>query len=454
MADCTPLQAQTEAFQSQFQQQCREVCQQMLDWAMAEPRSLADLEQQTLQTLKTVGATLLTRLCALLRPAYPPVQVPCAWCGQAQYQRTRAAQVLTLLGAIQIERAYYLCASCHHGHAPLDQQLEICAGSISRQLAGVLALLGAHGPFAEAANLLEQTTLVTVCPNTIKAVTETLGQALEAHEQQTVDAAWQPQPVLPAPPTEQPERLYLSLDGVLVHTHEDGWKELKLGSAYTTTTSPGTTAEEVVIRAQEQSYVANMAAPAAFGKHLWVEAVRRGVLQARAVVVIGDGAHWIWNLAAEHVPQAVQIVDWYHASQYIWNVAKAVYGEGTPLATAWAKARLSELWDGQIETVLAAFRAHAARGAVVQAAISYYTNNQARMQYPHYRAKGYQIGSGTIERGCTHVIAARLKQAGMIWTSAGVRRMATVRTWLKSGRWSAALTHLPRPQRSYQRAPA
>ena len=454
MADCTPSAAQTEAFQRTFHVTCTTRGLQLLAWSVAEPRSLADLEQQTLQTLKTLGATLLTQLWTLLRPAYPPAHVPCACGGQAQYQRLRTAQVLTLLGAIQIKRAYYLCASCHHGQAPLDEQLEVSAGSISRQLAGVLALLGAHGPFAEAAHLLEQTTLVTVCPNTIKAATETLGQALEAHEQQTVDAAWQPQPVLPAPPATPPERLYVSMDGVMVHTHAEGWKELKLGSIYTTTTTPGATPDEVVIRAQEQSYVADMAAPEAFGKRLWVEAVRRGVLQAREVVVVGDGAHWIWNLAAEHVPQAVQIVDWYHASQYIWNVAKAVYGEGTPLATAWAKARLSELWDGQIETVLAAFRAHAARGAVVQAAISYYTNNQARMQYPHYRAKGYQIGSGTIERGCTHVIAARLKQAGMIWTSAGVRRMATVRTWLKSGRWSAALTHLPRSQRSYQRAPA
>ena len=178
------------------------------------------------------------------------------------------------------------------------------------------------------------------------------------------------------------------------------------------------------------------------------------MLDAAEVVVIGDGAHWIWNLAAEHFPEALQIVDWYHASQYIWQVAGAVYGEGSDLAAQWAKARLDELWDGKVADVLAAFRAHRSAGKPVQEAITYYTNNQARMRYPDYRARGIQVGSGTIESGCNHVIGARLKQAGMIWQLDGARAVASVRTWLKSGRWAEAMALRPPRHRAYQRAAA
>ena len=132
-------------------------------------------------------------------------------------------------------------------------------------------------------------------------------------------------------------------------------------------------------------------------------------------------------------------------------MAHAVYGEGTPLAARWAKRRLADLWVGRVDKVLTAFAAHRQRGEAVEEALTSYTNHQHRRCYAEYRARGLQIGSGTTESGCKPVITARLKQAGMIWSLAGARAVAAVRTWAKSGRWQEALARRPPRQRTYHR---
>lgn len=243
------------------------------------------------------------------------------------------------------------------------------------------------------------------------------------------------------------------MDGVLVHT-EAQWREYKLGSVYTTVARPSATHPgQEELHAHAISYVGDGTDATHFGQLLWCEAARRGVLAAQEVVVVADSAHWIWNLVAEHFPEATQIVDWYHATHYVWQAAHAVYGEGTPLATRWATRRVAELWAGQVPKVLKALGKQP-HHAAVQEALTYYTNHAHRMRYADYRARGLQIGSGTMESGCKHVVTARLKQAGMIWSLAGVRAVATVRTWLTSDRWGEALALRPPPQRTYLRRAA
>ncbi len=125
-----------------------------------------------------------------------------------------------------------------------------------------------------------------------------------------------------------------------------------------------------------------------------------GVTATTEVVVIGAGAHWIWNSASEHFPQATQIVDWYHASQYVWNAATTSFGEGSELRTPWAHKHLDGLWDGRVNEVLTALEPFRTKGEGVKDAITYDTTHQARMEYPAYRARGLQIGSGPVERAC------------------------------------------------------
>ncbi len=119
-----------------------------------------------------------------------------------------------------------------------------------------------------------------------------------------------------------------------MRTWEEGWKEMRIGALYTTASPPPSQrTDSWEVRAQEVSFYADFADPEGFG---------RGLTQAEEVVAIGDGAHWIWNLVEEHFPGAVQVVDWYHASQYIWKVANAVWGEESSQSREWAEKRLGE----------------------------------------------------------------------------------------------------------------
>ncbi len=174
-------------------------------------------------------------------------------------------------------------------------------------------MLGATADsFEEAVALLGKLTLVRVCPNLARAATERLGRAVRVAEQQAAAAAWDAGTVPRA--VTGPARLYLSMDGVLVHT-QGGWREYKLGAVYTTAAHPARDRPgELDIRAQALSFVGDLTNAATFGQLLWCEAARRGVLTAAEVVVVADGAHWIWDLVAEHFPEATQSVDWYHAS--------------------------------------------------------------------------------------------------------------------------------------------
>ena len=421
-------------------------------WVQDAPRDLQQIEQHVLRLVKELGATLVAGLASLLAPAHPVPSVPCP-CGHcAHYLRQRPATVTTLLGPITITRPYYHCSACKHGQHPLDAQLGLCAGGRSAALDELLALLGAtQDSFPDATTVLERLTLVHVCPNGARTATEELGAILVADQAKhaTAAEAGQPRPPADGPP---PQRLYIAMDGVLAHLHNHGWSELKVGCCYQTRPRPDREHPECLdVRAHSLSYVTAHTEAQTFGYHLWQEAARRGVLEADEVVVVGDGAHWIWNIADTHFPQATQILDWYHASGYIWEAASAIWGETHPQREAWAQRQVDALWEGKVEQVLAALECKRTAGEGVAAALSYYTSHRGRMVYAAYRARGMQIGSGSVESGCKQVVSARLKQAGMIWDAEGAEAVAVARAWLKSGRWEEAMGLRPARGRTYER---
>lgn len=440
-------------FVEEMTRRMAEMACQLSTWVAEAPRTLAAMEEHTLAVTKDLGQAVLAATCQLAASPAPAPQAPCP-CGQAVPSwRTRSADVLSVLGLIRVERPVYWCRACRRTFAPFDEQTGLCPGSISAGLDELRALLGAReDSFDDAADVLQKLTVVRVCSHLARTATEQLGRVLAEAERQAVAAAWAGQ--LPPLAATTVARLYISVDGLLVHTHA-GWKELKLGAVYTTVTAVSRKRpDQLLIRAHDTSYVGDITDPETLGRLLWTEAARRGVLGAGEVIAIGDGAHWIWNLIAEHFPQAVQIVDWSHASEYVWAAANVVYGEGTDLGRVWAEARLDELWAGEVSKVLAALRATGRSLEAVTDALSYLTTHQDRMRYAEYRARGIQIGSGVIERGCNHVIGARLKQAGMIWNVAGAREVATVRTWLKGRRWAEAMALRPPLRRASWRKAA
>jgi hypothetical protein len=173
----------------------------------------------------------------------------------------------------------------------------------------------------------------------------------------------------------------------------------------------------------------------AFAQRAEREGRRRGFDQAQRRAILGDGALWIWNLADEQFPGAIQIVDLYHAKGNLSAVAKAIYGAGSELATQWAKQRHDELDEGNLNAVIEALRIHVDANDEASKSLEYFTRNENRMRYPAFRAQGLCVSSGVLEAGCKVAIGTRLKRAGMHWTLRGANAILALRCCKLSGRF-------------------
>jgi hypothetical protein len=177
-----------------------------------------------------------------------------------------------------------------------------------------------------------------------------------------------------------------------------------------------------------------------FGRLLWASGVHHQVDAYQEIVFVSDGAVWIWNLVEKYFPNAVQIVDWYHASEYLTPIAEAAFGANTPSANEWLTQARTELWEGRIQDVIQFCRSlwsHASARPFIEKAITYYDHNEKRMDYARFRQCGYLIGSGTIESACKQIAAVRLKRSGARWTLPGVIATAKARAAWLSKSWDS-----------------
>jgi hypothetical protein len=308
--------------------------------------------------------------------------------------------------------------------------------------------LGCQFSFAHSADLVARLSLVEVSANRCRHSTEALGQCVAASDEAERQQVWEQPAVYHAPACDEAlEPLYLSADGVMVHTRESGWREQCVGAVYTAQPS------RQGLRSQATSYVTDLESRTRFSQQLWLEAQRRGLAQAQHVVFLGDGAQWLWETAHDLFPEALQILDWYHASTYVWAVAQELHPQETAAARQWAEAHLALLAHSQTDQLLLQLETLAATLPAARTALTYLTNNRSRLDYARYRQLGLQIGSGTIESACNHLIGARLKQAGMRWKLANARAVGKLRARLKSGRWADTLALRPLQHRTYQRRP-
>jgi hypothetical protein len=380
-----------------------------------------------------LGARLLEAHMAARGPGKAGPRRPCPCGGSAVFEGYRRKQVQTVLGWITLRRAYYACAACGHGHCPLDAVLGLGRDSPSPGVRRLAGRFGARLPFAQAAaDLAAATVTVRLSPSTVRTITEAAGAQRERALAAEIAAAWRHG--LPPAPGAPPDRLYVAMDGVRLLGTDGAGREVKVGVVVPVS---GTGEAERRARA---SYAAGLESAAAFGPRLALEAHRRGVEGAGRVAVLGDGAAWIWALAAELFPGALQIVDWFHASERIWALGRALHGAETPETAAWVEAQLSRLHQGEAAALAAAWAALPCRGeaaAVRDEQVTYFANQAGRMAYDRYRAEGWDIGSGMVESACKHLIAARQKGAGMRWSEAGAQSVAAVRVLLANDRWDA-----------------
>ena len=190
-------------------------------------------------------------------------------------------------------------------------------------------------------------------------------------------------------------------------------------------------------RAGPKRYVAKQEEAAEFGARVYVAACQAGLAGAQEVIVVGDGADWIWNLAAEHFGEATEVLDYYHAAEHIWKLVPALYGEGSAAGKRWAETRCRALQAQGPRGLLRALGRRVAKDAsqaeALRLARGYFQKHRARMQYPSFRKRGLMIGSGPVEAGCKVVVGQRLKGTGMHWSVQGADAMLAVRTAVLSG---------------------
>ena len=367
--------------------------------------------------------------------------VLCACGQQARFHEMRSKQLLTVLGPITIQRPYYLCPHCHQGQSPRDSELDVKGTEYSPGVRRMMAVVGSDTSFEHGREELELLAGLQVTTKAVERQAEAIGTDIAHKEQAQTKRAKQlelPQVISPAVPV-----LYIEMDGTQVpmvrSELEDRagrvegqparTREVKLGCVFTQTTSDQ---QGRPVRDEDSTtYTGAIESAEEFGHRLYSEAWERGWSRANKKVIIGDGAEWIWNIAEQHFPGAIQIVDLYHARQHLWELARALFPNQGNKQKRWAIRQQSKLDAAKIEQLVRYLRAFEtpdpSLADKLRGEADYFECNAARMRYAQFRRQRLFVGSGVIEAGCKTVVGSRLKQSGMFWTLRGANALLALR---------------------------
>ncbi len=388
------------------------------------------------------GAAALNELLQFPAPTADQRTLPCA-CGQrARYRELRSKPVLTAVGRVEVSRPYYLCPQCHTGQFPADVELDILNTEFSPGVRRMQAVVGQEAPFDHGRQQLKLLASLEVTTKAVERTAEEIGENIATREKEQIQRAVQLD--LPIVIGEPVQILYVQMDGTglpVVRKETVGRKgktggqpahtrEAKLGCVFTQTTWDE--AGYPIRDPDSTTYTGAIETAEEFGKRLYLEAWNRGWSRAAKKIVLGDGAEWIWNLAEQHFPGAIQIVDLYHARQHLWELARKLHPNDEVNQKLWMKVHQKCLLDeGKIEKLVAALRSINSFNPEVADNIrteaDYFERNAERMRYPEFRRQHLFVGSGVIEAGCKTVIGSRLKRSGMFWTVRGANAILALR---------------------------
>lgn len=431
-----------------LRQEVENVLSQLLEEIQTvQEGNLEQVEQAVLQASLAVGRRWLSRLLTQSSSAGPARRT--GRCGHPQrLVARRPKHLLTLVGEVEIRRPYYQClkeereedllVACSHGEVPWDERWGVPKRRTSPGVQKLVSYLAATMTLEETVEVFERWVPLSISGRQAPNLLQPIGEALlaqEEHEVQTIAhvacRARSTEEAEPEPSATPLKRLCIEMDGIYArHRREsvhlsaeeqqwegDVYREIKVGAVFVG--EPGPERSQLVPgvfvdRAGSIRYVARRASAEAFGPLVYALAERCGISHAEQVVVIGDGAPWIWNLAEEQVPQAVQIVDLWHA---------------------WAKQGCHLLCEGKIAELIQRMEAlpriapePGASRSVPEIGADYFRTNAARMRYPIFRAQGMHLGSGIAEAACKTVVSTRAKRSGMRWTSIGLDAILALRT--------------------------
>ena len=362
------------------------------------------------------------------------------------YVGKRKKTFVTVLGDITLQRAYYTDGN-GRGYFPQDRNLgfdtDCLSGGVKRMIGHTAGILS----FKESSMMIKHLAGLHVGSKQVERAGEALGEEISNMEKSEI---------VEVPPCSN--TLYLGLDGTgcpMRKEETEGRKgkqpdgsaktrEVKLAVVFSADSrdSNGKPVRDV----GSASYNAAIESAATsdldeslseFAQRVEREVSRRGFHQAKRRVIIGDGAKWIWNIADEQFPNAIQIIDMFHAKGTISNAAKAIFGTESEFGAQWAKTCRDELEAGKLESIIEKLKAFTENCKEARQCREYLITNSSRLNYPRFRKLGLCTSSGIVESGCKHVIGARVKQSGMHWTVRGANAIIALRCFKLSDRFDA-----------------
>jgi hypothetical protein len=333
-------------------------------------------------------------------------------------------------GTLTVQRAYYVCPTCGETSYPLDEKLGLVEGKEQGRVREKLALLAVLTPYHQAPQVCQTLLGSERHAMTLRRV------ALREAEHLTASGHHQSLPPRPH------DRLYLEVDGHLCPTRESkegpedqGYREAKAVVAFS--------GQDVAEVSKERHEILHKILQAKITdsetfRSIFQQVYRHaGGERAAEVIVLADGARWIWNMVEEVLPHAVQILDFSHAKQYLWDAGKLIYGDGSAFVRPWVKEQETLLLEDNVAQVLSHLEHFLDLAPALAAIIHYFQQNGARMRYGTYRQRGYFIGSGAIESAGKQLSAARIKGPGMRWNITELNLLLTLRCVFLEQSWQA-----------------
>ena len=357
----------------------------------------------------------------------------CAYCQYAaKFHSYQQRRVLTVHGEVQVRRAYYYCGRCKQSFLPYDDALGL-TDEISPGLLPLVCLAGTLLPFAEAAeDLLKRFAGVRVSASTVLRCTEGQGERLRAQQKEGhMVEPTQAEPQWTAARQEDQPAAYVGLDAFSVPMQGIGASKAEHRMLYTALLyTPGK---------EHTRYLVDFALDG-LAEQVRSQARALGIAEVSALIAVTDGGNGLEEALQRHLAEHLRtILDWYHAAEHICDFAKVWHSSDTEARTQWqaqAKGILYEQGGAALLAFLQTLELPAGTGASVheelRKLIGYFENNRHRTDYPSYRHKGWDIGSGPTEAGCK-IIGERLKGSGMRWVEDGAATVAALRALYVSG---------------------
>jgi hypothetical protein len=360
--------------------------------------------------------------------------------GYSHPRTKREKRYYTPLGEMVLVRRAY--ETTNGIKVKVDEELGLPKDKWLPMVLELACALGVSSEFPNSHSLFQKWTTLNLTQKTLANQVEKLGNQLQSQEFQVeCDIDLSSQLSANNLESEPADLLYVGVDGVMTPLNQkQGYKEAKVGVIFWNKDHQKVGKKRGVIRQRE--YVATLKSRREFRDRVSQLYNQVAGQKPTKTVIIGDGAHWIWTMASEQFPGSVEILDFFHLSEYVWAVAKAAYPNKENYQKDWVRTQQQLLKKSEWTQVIKNCHQFQKKKKDLSKAITdlerYLTNNQSRIDYRSYLKAGLMIGSGVVESSNRRVVTQRLKQAGMHWSFFGAEGVMALRAAYLSNstRWS------------------